>query len=192
MPPITNAHRQTRAVGWVFSTVAALAVGIVWILLFKLNQTLFTSVGFSTHIAWIFLPAAIRMVSVMVLEWVAVPGLFLGALVTSDPTDYSHFADAIVLSGMSAVGPMLAFLLCTRWLKLPDSLEGLNLRQLTVFGLVGALCNVIPHNIYFYLSDRMETPFSGVTPMFIGDVSGTLIVLYVAALILKYCVPKQR
>ncbi len=183
---------QSRKLSWAFSLVLVLAVAVAWIVLYKLNELIFTSVGFSQHIAWIFLPAAIRMASVMVFEWLGVLGLFLGALVTCDSIDWDNFSEIIILSGMSALGPMLALIICTRLFNLPSSLGGLDLKQLTIFGLIGAACNVIPHNLYFYFSDRMQTPFAGITPMFIGDVSGTLIVLYLMALILRVVLPRRK
>lgn len=188
---VTENPPASRKMSWLFSLGVVLAVAIAWVLLFKLNEAIFTSIGVSKYISWVFLPAAIRMASVMVFEWVGVGGLFLGALFTSDLIQSNDFSEAIILSGMSAFGPMLALLICTHFFNLPSSLSGLNLKQLTIFGLIGAVCNVVPHNLYFYFSDRMETPFAGVTPMFIGDVSGTLIILYLIALILRVALPKR-
>jgi hypothetical protein len=93
---------------------------------------------------------------------------------------------------MSALGPVLAVTFCTKWLRMSENFSGLGPRQLTLFGLVGALCNVIPHNIYFYVTDRMQSPLAGVIPMFVGDLLGTVIVLYVSALVLKYVFPERQ
>jgi hypothetical protein len=87
---------------------------------------------------------------------------------------------------------LLALIICTRLFNLPSNLSGLNLRHLTIFGLIGAACNVIPHNLYFYFADRMETPFAGITPMFIGDVTGSLIILYVVAVVIRVFFPQHR
>ena len=179
----------TRAVEWVFSLLIIGSVAIVWIALFQLNNFLFASIGVSQYISWIFLPAAIRMLSVMLFDWVGAIGLFIGAVVTSDPLLNNNLTNAILLAGLSALGPVVAVTLCTRWLRIPVNLEGLSPRQLSLFALIGAICNVIPHNLYFYFSDRMQNPLDGILPMFIGDLLGTIIILYFSALVLRFGFP---
>jgi hypothetical protein len=191
MPNISDQPTTTRLMEWVFSCALAASVAGLWVGLFKLNEFFFETIGVSQYITWIFLPAAIRMISVMLLDWVGAVGLFVGALITNAPLLDQNLSDAIVLAGLSALGPVLAVAFCTRWLNMAENFSGLGLSKLTLFGLVGALCNVIPHNIYFYLSDRMQSPLDGIAPMFIGDMLGTLIVLYVCALVLKTAFPQR-
>jgi hypothetical protein len=171
--------------------VLSAGVAALWVGLYKFNAIFFDSIGVSQFISWIFLPAAIRMISVMLLDWVGAAGLFAGAVITSQPLLNQNLSEAIVLSGLSALGPVVAVTFCTRWLRMPANLSGLGLRQLTLFGLIGALCNVIPHNIYFYMTDRMQSPLTGIFPMFVGDLLGTMIVLWVCALVLKFAFPKR-
>ena len=192
MPKPTDKPTTTPFVEWVFSLALAATVAALWVGLFKLNAIFFESIGVSQYISWIFLPAAIRMISVMLFDWIGAAGLFVGAVITSDPVFNHNFSDAIALAGMSALGPVLAVTFCTRWLRMPENFSGLSPRQLTLFGLVGALCNVIPHNIYFYVTDRVQSPLAGVIPMFVGDLLGTVIVLYVSALVLKYVFPERQ
>jgi hypothetical protein len=182
----------TRLMEWVFSCALGVCVALIWVGLFKLNAFFFDSIGFSHHISWIFLPAAIRMISVMLLDWIGAAGLFAGALITNAPWLDQNLSESIALAGLSSLGPVLAVTFCTRWLRMKGNLSGLGLRQLTLFGVVGALCNVVPHNIYFYMADRMQSPLDGVIPMFVGDLIGTVIVLYVCALFLKYIFPQQE
>ncbi len=182
----------TRYVEWVFSLVVVGLVAVSWIMLFKLNSVLFSTIGVTQFISWIFLPAAIRMLSVMLLEWIGAAGLFLGALVTSEISLDHNLSEALMLSGMSALGPVLTVAICTRWLRLPPNLAGLGPRQLTLFALIGALCNVVPHNIYFYFAEHSHSLFEGMVPMFIGDLTGTIIVLYLAALILRFGFPAKK
>lgn len=182
----------TRPVEWVFSLVAVLSIALLWVGLFKLNMLLFSYIGVSQYISWIFLPAAIRMLAVMMMEWVGALGLFVGALLTSEPVAHTHLSEIFIVAGLSAVGPLVAVAFCTKWLRMPANLAGLKPRQLCLFALVGALCNVIPHNIYFYISDQMHSPFTGLIPMFVGDLTGTILVLYVSALLLKFFLPVKK
>ena len=191
MPNITDQPTSTRFMEWVFSCALAVSVAAIWVGLFELNEIFFETIGVTKYISWIFLPAAIRMISVMLLDWIGAAGLFLGALVTNASLLSQNLSEAVALAGLSCIGPVLAVAFCTRWLRIPANLSGLGLRQLTLFGLVGALCNVIPHNIYFYLSDRMRSPLDGVIPMFVGDLVGTVIVLYACALVLRCVFPER-
>jgi hypothetical protein len=166
-------------------TAMAFVVALLWVLLFRLNRLAFSSIDVTAFISWIFLPAAIRMLAIMVCDWVGALGLFLGALVTNQVDPTGGVVDGLALAFLSATGPLLAFWCCTRLLGLPTNLQGLTAKQLLVFAVMGALLNAVPHNIYFYMSDRMTSPIEGLVPMFLGDVLGTIVVLYVASLALR-------
>jgi hypothetical protein len=60
-----------------------------------------------------------------------------------------------------------------------------------VFAITGAVFNAVPHNIYFYLSDRMASPTDGLVPMFLGDLLGTLVVLYAVSFVLRLMFKRQ-
>lgn len=167
-------------------TLLAGVVALLWVLLFGLNQWAFSVTEVSSLISWIFLPAALRMLAVMVCDWVGAVGLFVGAMLTNQTDLTGGLGDGLVLAFLSATGPMLAFWFCTRLLSLSRDLSGLTATQLLVFASTGALLNAVPHNIYFYLSGRMTSPVEGLVPMFVGDLVGTLIMLYVASLALRF------
>jgi hypothetical protein len=166
-------------------TLSAGVVALLWVLLFALNQWAFSVTEVSAFISWIFLPAAVRMLAVMACDWVGAVGLFAGAMFTNQTDPTGGFGDGMVLAFLSATGPLVAFWFCTKLLKLSTDLSGLTARQLLVFATVGALLNAVPHNIYFYLSGRMGSPFSGLLPMFFGDLLGTLVTLYAVSLALR-------
>lgn len=171
-----------------FSTKVLIAsvVALLWMLLYGLNHWLFSVTEVSSFISWIFLPAALRMLAVMACGWVGAVGLFVGAMLTNQTDPTGAFGDGVALAFLSATGPMAAFWFCTRLLNLSKDLSGLTARQLLVFALTGALLNAVPHNIYFYFSGRMSSPIDGLVPMLVGDLIGTLIVLYVASLALRF------
>jgi hypothetical protein len=171
------------------STVAmilfVLGIALAWFVLFELNTWLFSRIHLTGFISWIFLPAAIRMFAVMVGGWAGALGLFLGAILTNlSLLKYEPF-NILVLAVLSTLGPLVAFNLCTHWLKLPQDLAGLQRSQLLVFAVAGAIFNTIPHNLYFYFTGLSPDAWSGIVPMFIGDLAGTLIVLYLASLAVR-------
>lgn len=174
------------------SFLAIIFIALSWCLLFKFNEILFATSEFSKHISWIFLPAAIRMLSVMVFEWVGAVGLFIGAMITSDILLGDNFSTALVLSSLSALGPVFAVAVCSKWLGLSRTLSGLGPRQICLFALIGALFNVVPHNIYLYFAGHMQTPFTGLLPMLIGDLVGTAIVIYLTSIVLRLCLSPRK
>ena len=181
--------RTTELSHYRLSTVAmilfVLGVALGWFALFELNTWLFSRIHLSGFISWIFLPAAIRMLAVMVGGWAGALGLFFGAILTNlSLLKYEPF-NIVILAGLSTLGPLVAFNLCTRWLKLPQDLAGLQRSQLLVFAVAGAIFNTIPHNFYFYFTGLSPDAWSGVIPMFVGDLAGTLIVLYLASVALR-------
>ena len=164
---------------------SAIAVALLWVLLFRLNRWALSSFDVTGFISWIFLPAAIRMLAIMACDWVGAVGLFAGALFTNQADPTISLTDGIVLAFLSSAGPLVAFWCCTRLLRLPFTLTGLTAKQLLVFATVGAALNAVPHNIYFFLSGRMTSPIEGLVPMFLGDLVGTMVVLYAVSLALR-------
>ena len=98
----------------------AIGVAIAWTLLFKLNMWAFKSLEVNHFVSWIFLPAFIRILSVLLFGWAAVTGLIIGAIITSNPADIGH-TTPYVLALISGVGPMIAVRFCENVLKLPQT-----------------------------------------------------------------------
>ena len=181
-----SASQEPPAANSVLGMLASgLLVVLLWTGLFYLNEWLFSAVSLSSVINWVFLPAAIRMLAVMALGWVGVAGLFIGALLTTDIAMHSGWHDAIVIAGLSALGPFVAVRACIQWLRVSEDLSGLGPTQLVIISLAGAVCNVVPHNIYFFFTGHMPDIFSGIVPMLVGDLLGTFVILYVTSLALK-------
>lgn len=61
------------------SMLAVLIVAVAWVIVFKLNQLLFDGTRNSRWTHWIFIPAAVRIIAVMLLGWRGAAGLVLGA-----------------------------------------------------------------------------------------------------------------
>lgn len=163
----------------------ASGTALAWVVLFRLNAWLFASAGATAFASWVFLPAALRLVSVLLLGFPAALGLMAGTFYTCDPVLRLDDWQAIGISALSGLGPWVAVLLSRRLLRLPEDLEGLAPRHLAVLSLMGAACNVAPHITAYHLLGKTGAPLTDAIPMFAGDVTGTWIVLYLAALVFK-------
>lgn len=166
------------------------AIAVAYVFFFKLNDWLFSVVKVSDHISWVFLPAAIRMLAVMLLGWVGVAGLYLGSLSQLGGMLEADPVRALVIAGISSVPCLLAARLVQRALRVPGDLAGMTGPHLLVFGLAGGLASSGAHTLYFALEAASLAPLAGFMPMFVGDTVGTLIVLYAGALVLNRLLPR--
>lgn len=168
-----------RGIGFV--AMQAFAVAIAWMLLYWLNEWLFESVAVSQHISWVFLPAALRMLAVLLTGWVGVLGLFVGSLITGFYSiDHASVGQVIALAGVSALAPMLALIVVGRALRLHRNLQGFNVSQLLILSLVCAGLTAGLHGLNLVMSEIVPSFFQAFVPLFVGDLAGTLIMLYLA------------
>lgn len=160
-------------------------VVLLWVGLFLLNDWLFDQFEFSEHVSWIFLPAALRMIAVLVMGWVGVAGIFVGSIVTSvyvmGQIDPGH---VLIVSALSALSPTLALLLCAHGFGVQANLVGLSASKLLILGVVAASFTAVLHNIHFFLSGQVDVFSESLIAMFVGDLIGTLVVLYGAKALL--------
>ena len=169
--------------------LGVVGVAAAYLIFYKVNDWVFNQVKVSDFVSWVFLPAAIRMLSVLLFGWAGVLGLFLGSLgaiahlIAEDP------ARAITLASLSSVPSLLAARLVQKTAGIPVDLAGLQARHLLLFGLMGGLANSATHTLYFTLHEQSLVPLENFVPMLIGDTVGTLIILYAGALVLRRIAP---
>ncbi len=166
--------------GW-----AATSSALAYVAFYFLNGWLFSTFAVTENIAWIFLPAAIRMVAVLLSGWAGVVGLFVGSLAVIIPTLLADPAHALILATLSSVPSFYAARLVL-WLRgIPGNLAGMTGRDLLSLGLAGGLVNSTVHTLYFMLRAESMQPLSGLVPMFVGDAIGTVAMLYLGAMMLR-------
>ncbi len=179
-------HR--RAVASDLGAVAATA--LAWIAAFHLNDWLFARAELSSFVSLIFLPAGVRVLSVLLLGWPAVLGLFVGVVIVAIPN--WHLPAAFVPAAISAMAPAVAVTVATRSMRLRDDLAGITPRQMAIISFAEAALNALPSNLFFWAEGRTVSPWLDVWPMFLGDLLGTLLLLYCAAVLLRLFLRFQR
>jgi hypothetical protein len=168
------------------------AVALTYVLVFKLNSWLFSVAKVTDHISWIFLPAAIRMLAVMLLGWAGVAGLYIGSLSLLGSMFEFDPLGAFIVAGLSSVPCLIAARLVQRLLKVRSDLAGMSGRQLLIFGLAGGFLSSMGHTLYFAYAAQSLEPVEGFVPMFVGDTLGTFIVLYLGALVINRLVSPAK
>lgn len=158
---------------------------IVWVVLFEANAYFAENLALNQYVSWIFLPAAVRLISVLLAGYAGVLGLFVGALLTNMPIDSVTLIHATALSTISAITPLLALWLVKTGLRISNNLMCLRWWHLVIFAAVGAVCNVVATQLYFGLSQSMSGMGNSWWPMLIGDLVGASVVLYAASFCLR-------
>lgn len=152
-----------------------------WVFLYILNDWLFDHVAISQYASWVFLPAALRMLAVLLCGWTGVLGLFVGSFITGYYThDFTNPGMVIVLAGLSALAPMIAYLVCARLFGLRADLQGLSSSQLVVLSVAVALVGSVLHNLHFVSIGATNAFGETFIAMFVGDLIGTFAMLYAA------------
>lgn len=153
--------------------------------LYYFNGWLFEHAVVTEHISWVFLPAAVRMIAVLVFGWVGVAGLFIGSISVIPDLVQSDLAQALTLATLSSVPALVAARGVQRLLGVSTTLAGITGRQLLCFGFAGGLVNSLSHTAYFTWRAGNLEPLAGFGPMFVGDTLGTVLVLYAGAMLLR-------
>lgn len=168
-------------------SIDLVSVVVVWVVFYRLSSWIFAVVQYNDQISWVFLPAGVRLLALLLLGWRGVAGLFIGAIVTNEDTNLQY---VLTLSAISALAPMLAIKMCKWLFDTPVTLQGICTKNLLSMAALGATFNASFSVAQFWLSGTTPNIYS-VFPMFIGDLSGALIMLilvsYVARIFQSHC-----
>jgi len=169
------------------------ATVIVYMLVYSANDWLFKHIEFTQGIAWIYLPAGIRLISTLLFAEAGVLGILIGSLLTASL--YTLFpGDPITTIGyslISALAPYLAYRFTLQEMRLQRSLSNLTTTRLLACILLYGLANPLFQLMWFVLRGVSYHFWSGLIVMSIGDLTGSLIVVYAIKLLLSF-VPLPR
>lgn len=130
-------------------------------------------------VSWVYLPAGIRLLSTLLFGGAGALGLLLGAWIT---TFFHYFPDdpqrAFMGGVISALAPWLVYLHAGRSWRFGASLASLSPARLLGLSAAYALANSLLHHLYFAWRGQQGL-IDGFVAMLVGDLLGTLIVLYV-------------
>lgn len=150
----------------------------LYLLAHAINRWLFEALEFVQGISWIYLPAGIRILCTLLFGGAGAVGLLavswgLGFLYYFPDDPQKAFFGGL----FAALAPWLAYLGARRLWGLQGSLAGLTPLRLLVLGVAYAAANAGLHHAWFALRGQADV-LEGLGVMFIGDLGGTLLVLY--------------
>lgn len=155
------------------------------------TQHQLTTFNYVSGVSLLYLPAGIRTLSVFVLGFKGALAVFAGSLFTIlfefpylKPTA-NEVLWAIGVAAASAFSAYLAMEAVRYWKKLPESLEGLTMRDVVYIVISQGLVSSTLHQLLFhlkeaadeYVNDTMEQAFVYWAAMATGDILGSMFVL---------------
>lgn len=173
-----------RTVNWSLELCFMLLTMLLFLLALALNTWLFERLEHVRGISWVFLPAGIRLLCTLLFGHAGA----LGLLIVSWLVCFLYFFPgdperAFVGGVISALAPYLVYLGARHYWGLGASLSKISPDRLLLLSLAYAFANSFLHHVYFGWRGQTEL-LHGLTAMFVGDLGGTLLVLYAIKLVL--------
>ncbi|WP_028220862.1 hypothetical protein [Paraburkholderia oxyphila] len=166
-------------------TVIAFVVSL-WI-----NQLVFADTSFVRGVNWIYLPSGIRLLSTLLVGVDGFIGLLVGGLLMDFLYWFPHDpVRAIAGAIFGSLAPYLVYRLALERYNLRASLTNLTPKRLLILAVAYSIANPLLHHIWFALQGDTHNFIESFVMMFVGDLSGALIMLYVIKGMLAL-LPKQ-
>ena len=158
--------------GQVLATMA-LFLAMLW-----LNDWLFRRLEFAPGINWIYLPAGMRLLCTLLFAEAGAVGLLLVSWLVSFVFFFPHDPERAFMGGIiAAAAPYAVYRGASRFYGFEASLHNLTPGRLLVLAVAYAIASPLLHHLWFAWRGQGDL-VHGFFAMFIGDLSGTLIVLY--------------
>jgi hypothetical protein len=156
-------------------------LGTVIVFIFSLwaNEEIFTHSQFVRGVNWIYLPAGIRLLSTLLLGADGALGLLIASWIVNFAYFFPHDIVRSIAGGLIATAaPYGVYRLARERWGLQASLTNLTAGRLLVLTVAYAIASPLLHHIWFALSGDTHNLVERFLAMVVGDLTGTLIVIY--------------
>ncbi len=164
---------------------------ILFILMLAINEWIFSQLEFARGINWVYLPAGMRLLCTLLFGEAGAVGLLLVSWLVCF---FYFFPDDVIRSLMggiiAAAAPYLVYRLAQECFGLKASLANLTPKRLLICVVAYSFASPFLHHLWFAFHGDTKDWASGLFIMFLGDLNGTLIVIYAAKMLL-YFVPRR-
>lgn len=152
---------------------------ILFVSMLAINEWLFTKLEFARGINWIYLPAGMRLLCTLLFAEAGAIGLLLVSWLVCF---FYFFPDDFIRSFIGGIiasaAPYLVYRFAESIYGLRASLANLTPKRLLVLIVAYSVASPLLHHIWFALRGDTGNLVAGFFVMFIGDLAGTLIVVY--------------
>ncbi|MDB5860363.1 MAG: hypothetical protein JWQ76_4052, partial [Ramlibacter sp.] len=151
---------------------------VMFAALLALNEWLFARLEFAAGINWVYLPAGMRLLCPLLFAEAGVVGLLLVSWGVSFLYFFPDQFERAFWGGLLATAaPYGVYQAARRAWGLDVSLANLTPRRLLLLCVACSLASPLLHHVYFALRGDTDLLRSFLA-MFVGDLTGTLVVLY--------------
>ena len=176
---------------WAGLCLTTVLAGLAYILAYLFNEHFLSFTRFADGVNWIYLPSGLRLTLVLVFGAPAALGIaWSSMLLALWPYGWDNWPQALVTGLISGGAPWIALLLCRRVLGLQADLSGLQARTLLMMSLIFAITSAALHQAWYGWSQPAPGRALQFAVMALGDLAGTLLVLYLGYWILKKTAPR--
>lgn len=169
-----------------FQALMVITTMVLFIAMLALNEWLWMRLEFVRGINWIYLPAGVRLLSTLLFAEAGAMGLLLVSWLVSY---FYFFPDDLLrsIAGgiLASLAPYSIYRGAQRRYGLHASLANLTPRRLLVLVVAYSVASPLLHCIWFALQGKDDL-LQGLVVMFIGDLSGTLLVIYAVKAVLSF------
>lgn len=156
--------------------IPALLLAVLYVALYHGVQPLISREAVGGVASLVFLPAAVRLLGFLLVDFWIIPALFLAALACVDL--HLGWPDRIVVSAFLALGGPLGTAAVTALSGLKPSLSNLTPRHLLVLSIGCSLGSALAYNLSLTLVGMENLGLRVQTATFIGDTIGTWLAIY--------------
>jgi hypothetical protein len=155
-----------------------LATIVLFLAMLWVNDWLFRRLEFAPGINWVYLPAGMRLLCTLLFAEAGAVGLLLVSWFVSFVFFFPDDPDRAFMGGILAtLAPWLVYRGARAGYGFQGSLRNLTPGRLLVLALVYSVASPLLHHLWFAWRGQGDL-LRGFLVMFVGDLSGTLIVLY--------------
>ena len=147
---------------------------------FLINSYVMGSFSFSLGVSWVFLPAGLRLLLTLLLDKNGAIGIAIASIAISLGF---YFEDLILGIGAGVISGLAPYI--AKLLVFPDSDSNRDLSQLDAKKLLNcvfvfSVVSPLMHQAWYSLHNKDGSFFEDLGVMIIGDLIGTLLVIYLA------------
>ncbi|MEJ7931077.1 hypothetical protein WG922_13960 [Ramlibacter sp. AN1015] len=177
---------------WPIQAAFILATCLLFLAALVVNTWLFQALEFVPGINWVYLPAGVRLLCTLLFAEAGAIGLVLVSIAVSALYFFPHDLERALVGGViGGLAPWLVYRAARHFGGLSSSLANLSSARLLALCVAYALGNSLLHHVYFAL-DGQTGLAEGFVAMFVGDLNGSLLVLYGVKALLVLLAPAPR
>lgn len=174
-----------------FSPALIIFSGVIYAITFGLNSYFLDSFAHSLGVSWIFLPAGLRLLLTLLFAESGAIGIALASVIISICFFFESLFLGITAGITSGLAPYVARYLAFKDMGLNAQLNTLDGSKLLSCVLIYSLICPLMHQILFTLATPDNLFFDNLGVMIIGDLLGTVIVIYSAKALIYFAKKKQ-